>query len=351
MVVDKERPNWIDYSKVLMIYLVVLGHYTTVMGLPFKPSGVYNMMKIITLFHMPFFFMVSGYLYKNISVKKTIKKGWVQLMKPYFLMCLISCSIIAFFYLLCHELSLYNAATLVIGIITSSDSPHSVWNWSSPLWFCYSLFIIKVAVALFQNVANHKLVKWAGYIALMIGSVYVLYKGNCMPFHLDSSLVGFLFFIFGFFLKDIITRVASSPIKIRIMTIALMLLIEVITAFTNLDYSQKADLSINVCRFGPKPLLFVISGVCGSLMVLLLMSLITVNSRTIKKIILQISNGTIVILGFHWGIYKLFFSWWLSSYNVIVAFVIALVVLLICYLLILLSSKYWPALLGGRSIK
>jgi hypothetical protein len=258
---------------------------------------------------------------------------------------------IAFFYLLRHELSLYSSATLVIGIITSSDSPHGVWNWSSPLWFCYSLFFIKIAVALLQNINNHKVVKWGGYIALMVGSVYVIYKGNCMPFHFDSSMVGFLFFTFGFFFKDLITRIASSPIKIRIVLIALMFLTLVITALTNLDFSQKADLSINACRFGPKPFLFILSGVCGSLMVLLLVSLITVKNRAIKKVVLQISNGTIVVLGFHWGVYKLFFSWWLSSYNIIVAFVIALVDLLICYLLILLFSKYWPALLGGRRIE
>ncbi len=66
----QQRPNHIDYAKVFMIYLVVLGHYTYAIGLDFKPQPVWNLMKIITLFHMPFFFVVSGFFVQNYFCKR-----------------------------------------------------------------------------------------------------------------------------------------------------------------------------------------------------------------------------------------------------------------------------------------
>ena len=155
----KERPNWIDYAKVFMIYFVVLGHYTYVLGLDFKPSSVWNIMKIITLFHMPFFFIVSGFLFKSIPVFETIKKGWIQLMRPYLLMCGISCVIMVVIDLASRQFSFKNSASLAIGVLTSNDGPYSSPTWSSALWFCYSLFLIKIAFSVIKSVDN-KIVRW-----------------------------------------------------------------------------------------------------------------------------------------------------------------------------------------------
>ena len=80
------RPNYIDYAKVFAIFCVVLGHYTYALDFFYEPSQIWNVMHIITLFHMPFFFIVSGLLYKKIGTKDTISKGWIQLLKPYLIM-------------------------------------------------------------------------------------------------------------------------------------------------------------------------------------------------------------------------------------------------------------------------
>lgn len=50
------RQNWIDWSKSIGIYLVVLGHCS------FFNKDIEG---FIYTFHMPLFFMISGYLYKD----------------------------------------------------------------------------------------------------------------------------------------------------------------------------------------------------------------------------------------------------------------------------------------------
>ena len=56
---NAKRIEWVDVSKVLVIWLMVLGHILEKTGLD---AVVRNM---IYSFHMPFFFFISGLLYKN----------------------------------------------------------------------------------------------------------------------------------------------------------------------------------------------------------------------------------------------------------------------------------------------
>lgn len=156
-----ERPNCIDIAKVFMIYLVVLGHYTYALDLEFKPSNVWSLIHIITLFHMPFFFVVSGLLFKCMPVKETIKKGWIQLMRPYLIMCLISCVIMVAVDLFHDTFSIKTIATLGIGVLSGNDGPFSAANWSSALWFCYALMIIKIVIAYLQQ-NRYKIVAGGG---------------------------------------------------------------------------------------------------------------------------------------------------------------------------------------------
>ncbi len=53
----KKRIEWVDVSKVLVIWLMVLGHIL-------EKSGIDSVARnMIYSFHMPFFFFVSGFLY------------------------------------------------------------------------------------------------------------------------------------------------------------------------------------------------------------------------------------------------------------------------------------------------
>ena len=73
-----DREVWLDFLRGVGILYVVLGHCWP----PFR--------KEIYAFHMPLFFMLSGYLfynYKNLELKILLRKLAKRLLIPYFILC------------------------------------------------------------------------------------------------------------------------------------------------------------------------------------------------------------------------------------------------------------------------
>lgn len=311
----KLRPNSIDYAKVLMIYLVVVGHYTYAVELDFKPSAVWSLMHMITLFHMPFFFFVSGILFKVLSVKEAYKKGWGQIILPYIYMSIIGCVTLLIFQIIKQQFAISNIPRLALGVISGYDIPNSMKSWSASLWFCYSLFTIKIIISYLLKIKS-QFFRLVGGTVLMAFMAVVLYSGNIAWFRIDSSIIGCFFFSCGFFFKDAMIKIWELRLPYRVGIAIIAVVILCISAYYNLDLNIRQGLSINALYFGPFPWLFLVSGICGTLVVLILSSLVSFNNSLVKKIILQLSNGTIVILGFHWLVYKFMFCWWLKSYNV-----------------------------------
>ena len=80
-----QRINWIDWAKVFAIYLVALGHLLSKTG---SEGYIFN---FIYSFHMPFFFFISGYLFriKENGLVDFLKSSFRSLLVPYILLNLI----------------------------------------------------------------------------------------------------------------------------------------------------------------------------------------------------------------------------------------------------------------------
>ncbi|MBP9989017.1 MAG: acyltransferase family protein, partial [Ruminococcus sp.] len=76
----KKRIDWIDMAKGYGMILVIIGHIVADKGIAFR---------LISSFHMPLFFVLSGYLFSN---KKTFKEFFIKKVKslvvPYFCLCI-----------------------------------------------------------------------------------------------------------------------------------------------------------------------------------------------------------------------------------------------------------------------
>lgn len=69
----EKRLYWIDNLKFVAIFLVVVGH------LPMQQEA----RNFIYQFHMPLFFIISGYLYKSRPLKEEVKIDYKRLLIPY----------------------------------------------------------------------------------------------------------------------------------------------------------------------------------------------------------------------------------------------------------------------------
>ncbi len=350
-----ERPNFIDYSKAIGIYLVVFGHYVYFLNIPFKDNLLWHTTFNVFSFHMPLFFIISGYLFKFTNVNTCLSKGRTQLIIPYLslsLICLVLGSIRAF---LIDVFTIQRILMNILGIISASDLSSyygtAYSEWSGPLWFVYSLFFIKMYMEIAKNIKN----KWILYSLILITivglSLTIYKKENILAFRISSTITGLAFFSIGYFAKTYIYKIANLKIYKLVILFAFSLMLLMLSLHFNMDYSPETRVSMFSSKFGRYPYLFFVGGITGTLMI---MSISQILSRFKSKIILTISNGAIIILGFQQIIFLFFstvFRDYVTSNHLYFALLFSLLVTAICYILIIISGKYFPFLLGSRKLK
>jgi len=211
----------------------------------------------------------------------------------------------------------------------------------------WSLFCIKIVISLYYHLITIKkpMLAYGLIVLYLITAIITILKGNVFPFRIDSSSIGLLFFIIGFKGKFYLEKIHNLNIRYLLLVTGISLIILAISAYYNIDYDTLGSKpTINRCIWGNSFILLVISGISGTVLVFSLSRLLSCFK---SKIIMNISNGTIIILGFHVLVFQ-FFKGIIVSDNFLVALLLSLFNLLLCYIMIILSKKYFPILLGGR---
>lgn len=135
----KSRELWPDLVKVIACSLVVLGHFTqSMVKSGFMNGGVlYEWFQLtIYSFHVPLFFICSGYLYQRYSHVNSIGAWWFNVRKkavslgvPYFVFTLVTLVMKAFAGDLANSAEIGPLQTLL-------------FHPTAPYWFLYTLFFV-----------------------------------------------------------------------------------------------------------------------------------------------------------------------------------------------------------------
>ena len=145
-----KRIIWIDIVKIFACILVVLGHLHMSMMLSnyYAKEAIYYWFPIQTIytFHVPLFFVCSGYLYQMKSfggsiiddhIKTIISKG-LNLIIPYIFFSLVTLLLKVIF-----SADVNNQATPIIDTI--------LFNPVAPYWFLYALFFLFCVIPRFKK--------------------------------------------------------------------------------------------------------------------------------------------------------------------------------------------------------
>lgn len=191
----KPRDTTLDITKGIAILLVIIGHCRDI---PYMPIGHF-----IFTFHMPLFFLVSGFFYKERSFKDSLSKDIVHLGVPY----VITCLAILLFYLLywgitgsSDPLSSYAIASFV-----GSGTRHSCKLLSDlpvigAIWFLPALLVCKNTYNLLPK-RNRILYSSVIFVVATIIGRYVIF----IPFSVLSGLSAIIFYAIGDYLKGVKT--------------------------------------------------------------------------------------------------------------------------------------------------
>lgn len=236
--INKQREKWLDYVKAVACILVVLAH--VLQGLR-KSNILLNtdfliwLDYAIYLFHMPLFFMVSGYLYKK-NVKITSLKTYLQFVLkklcnlgiPYIFFSLI-------FTILNMCTNSANDNLSIMDFINIYKSP------ISHFWFLYTLFFIFLLIPILE-----KIVKNENIILLFLLIIKILFNYiDCNVYFITSFASYGFYFYFGKFLISFVTnkKLSTRKMLFGLMNIIIFIILSLI--LFNID-SKVQDIFIIV---------------------------------------------------------------------------------------------------------
>ena len=195
--------QWIDLAKGIAIILVVVAHVI--------PKGT-ALITFIYVFHMPFFFIMAGYL---LDVKK-----WAQqfsnfqsklerrLMLPYF-----SANFLFFpiWFVFCHCLGIlaiygwenFSPITVLLSIFIGNNYNIGIWLILYQMWFLPCLFFAELIFLKTYKIFTDKVFSFCRVLIVLSAAGYVL--GTCfyyqLPLGADISLVAQIFLLAGFLIR------------------------------------------------------------------------------------------------------------------------------------------------------
>lgn len=334
--VNQCRINWIDWAKVIAIFFVVFGHTP-------QERGDFLVTYICT-FHMPFFFMLSGFLSKgSTDTVGNLRKNWHALIVPYFFYNIIFYPYWLVRYLVdVHGEPTFGSIVMkpLLGMLfLQIDTPVST-SLNGVTWFLAALLVMRIIL----NVCYR--IRWTDFClittALLFAVLHVLsgfYHGVGNLF-LNGLLFCFPFYVIGHFLrkKSLLERyvVRNNLISALLFHVLGLLLFiygrehirgEIVYVLWTYLIVITASLAvIYTCR---------LLNNCSSIL------------------LVNFSIGTIAIMGIHWmfigtinfglerllGIRDITYSWY-------VAILISIAICFLIYPFIVCSARYFPWTLG-----
>lgn len=340
------RRNWMDWSRVLCLYLVVFGHSSL------DDSAINT---VLSAFRMPLFFLFSGYNRKpGRTMRQQLRKDVRGLLLPY----------LGFWVLLypfwlfavaprhpeLYDLSGFHGVMSkpLVGLLLGLgyDTPWST-AVSGPLWFLVALFSVRT----FHGLATHLLGPGAIRLALFAGAVAIISlripQGIPLPLSLASALIAYPFYVAGVLAREgrfsgLIAHARRHPLGLSLVLFTLLIPLATLNGRTMIAC---LDLGRSAALFYPAAFLG-----CGAFVALGL----SLNHRS-HSLLVFVSQNSLSVMALH----SLFIAFGKivliplivddpADYGVGGAVLLSAFALVSCIPFVLVLDRYAPWLTGRR---
>lgn len=179
---SRERITYIDSAKAIAIILVIIGHCYWLRDIPKLGSLIYS-------FHMPLFFLISGFFIKDIGIAEALKKYSKAYLWPYLIIG-IFIIIIGIAKEVFHSESWYGLVPLnITKILWGSNSETDIIFGSiphiGPAWFLLALFWGCISMSLLNYLKSRT--EQVSIIAIAVCFSICSAKILKMPFSLQGG--------------------------------------------------------------------------------------------------------------------------------------------------------------------
>lgn len=180
----------IDIAKAITIMLMVIGHCDSLNHYFFD---------FIFSFHMPLFFIFSGYFFRYKTSKNLFRSDLKKLVWPY-LYTTIICGMLAFV-LTSQQAGLNRLLGAFVGCQGSSVAYYKYSKLQAgPIWFLMALFWCRQ----YFNIIYKHCSKWYLPICFVLSLVFWIFSRNIIniPLCIGTGFTGLMFYAIGLFLRD-----------------------------------------------------------------------------------------------------------------------------------------------------
>lgn len=323
---QNDRIQWVDAAKALGIFLVFWGH---ILYGGSSVGGIIN--KTIYSFHMPMYFILSGYVIKPDSSSLTdyIKKKFKRILLPAIILYVSTLPL--YFYFLDYTTATIKSLLFRIFYITGSCA------YNDPIWFFICMFqVLLIAKQMKMPDAGIKklVILIIVFLSLSFLAYYTKWKPFCL-FGINKCFLAVFFMGIGMLLRKL-----KVEKYLKILGVVLLPIWIISGTFLN---SKVSMYDMNLGNLG----LFIISGISGSIVFFSLSNFFN-NNMIIKQyaqwIIFIICSHYVLVTLFEWVSARLSID---NTYVFDVTSALFVVVSLIIYkYFCVLIEKYIPVLMG-----
>ena len=272
--------------------------------------------QFIFAFHMPLFFIISGFLYKHREFKKECQVVLKSLVIPYFILTSI---------LILH----CSNSILKDFINVSLGSLESVPLAIRPMWFVYSLAIMRIVASICGRLRHVVLVAIGCMCIFLLLSFSGLILKDCDYLQINTTIMAFPFFALGMFLKNYFNWIIKYKLYLILLSIPFFYLATI-----------NGEISLIRCIAGNHWVLFYLNATFISLFLLLVFQTFLNHSNAIIN---TTAMGLIIVLASHLTIIS--YLDFLTK-HLLHPVILTLLIMVIGYILSRLSLRYFPILFG-----
>lgn len=332
------RILWVDIAKGIGILLVLIGHISQNQ---YISSFIYG-------FHMPLFFIISGYLYKN--KENYIKNKIKTILIPYLFF-----SIISFIYWYFIERNLrgqnenINIFNILINIfIARGGNDNYIFNVA--LWFLPCLLVTEIIFHIIVGkIKNNRIVTIIVFIFSILGYIYAQYDLIRLPLALDMVFIAIGFYFIGYLWRQKGEFYFKNKMKISKNKEIIIIIIGSLFMIMFSIFNIRID--INNLKYPVYPLIYIVS-ITGCIVIYLISNLIKNNN-----FIQYLGTNTLIIMCIHEPIKRIVIellhiitgtSTEILRTNFIYIIIITIILIIVIIPAIFIINKYLPFLIGRK---
>ncbi len=285
--VGETRLYWVDLAKSFGLFLVFWGH--TLYG-GSHVADVIN--RAIYSFHMPLFFILSGYVTKpdTNSFWQYVIKKFKRIILPSFILYVLTLPVFLWLFIDTSSITLYSFITRFFYIFGECFG-------DKPVWFFFSLYQIYILIKLL-NLPNAKIGKMIIVLVFSLLFSFLFYisgVGYFKFFGFDKCVLGLFFYVFGMILRK--TRYENYILRIGLILLPIWLITGVLLNAKVRMY----DMHLGNFWF------FIVSGITGSLCFFSFSKLFELfKNKLIVQNIMKYAKWTVFIVSSHYVLSFLF---------------------------------------------